>query len=256
MALEKCDNFFVLVWAIIRVTERLSLAPVSQVPVGRKLDKRVHLGSGSGRDLPITVQLISKWLTACERTIKVIFVVQLIRHFCSLIPKMGSSGPPVVDALQKWLTSIFSKTTEDSKPQKLRRHKNGTYLHSHRKWSCQLLSVGFKSRSRHRYRRRLRRHKIIIVEISKTTRALDSLSISTGCEITSYFRFAANCINVSIFVTFLPPFWSIVVDWCGSPVEWIWIEMSSIYSHTSKYSWWSNWKKLTSTRVHYCAKII
>jgi len=58
-------------------------------------------------------------------------------------------------------------------------------------------------------RRRLRRHEMIFFNISETIRAsdfkiyhnvaLDSLYISTGNDVTSYFRSAANQTNVQMF---------------------------------------------------------
>ena len=122
------------------------------LPVDSKSYNRVNFKSFSGREFSIMVQPILKRFTVLESIIQGLhfLLVQLVRHFCSLTRKWGSSGPTIIYALRNWLILICSETANAS---------------------------SFKNL-----------HEI----------ALDSLFMSTGNHVTSYFWSAENHINVFI----------------------------------------------------------
>ena len=85
-------------------------------PIGSKSHKCVHFGSCLGRDFWTIRQILRKF-TVLETDSRASFsLLQPIRHFCSLTPRMGLKWDyrRLRNALRKWLMLVFSETTNDN----------------------------------------------------------------------------------------------------------------------------------------------
>ena len=138
---------------------------LSLLPVGRKSHKLVHLWLCSGRDFSITVQSISKSLSILEITIQALpFLLCNLSNVLLLDPENGAQVDRLPSPHHLNGRLQFSWKLLKLANHKLTPIKSWKISTLHRKWRYHLLLVGRKSRSCHSYRRRLHRHKVIILE--------------------------------------------------------------------------------------------